>query len=95
MFHDDNQPDGDEHDADARLKRAVVASFSIAMTTPSTAIQTTFIDADREHQQHHRPAAAEAVKPLPQAERNTPRGSDVQLAKKNGTDAGTASGRRA
>ena len=52
----------------AREKRVVVLIFSIAITAPSAAIQIDVHHPDREHQQHHRPAAAEAIEPLAQAE---------------------------
>ena len=62
----------------------MVVIFSIVMTTPSAAIQTTFMAPTANITSIIAQQQPRQYSPCRRPSRNTPRGSVVQLAKKNG-----------
>src|SRR6187401_1704779 len=67
-FDNDDQSDGDEHDtgdaAEARGRAELLDCHDDAEDCHPDDVH----EPDREHQQHHRPAAAEAIQPLAQTD---------------------------
>ena len=81
--HHDPKPTATNTNTERSLNRGVVPIFSIVIAAPSAAIQTTFITPTANITASS-PSSSQDKEPCRNPSRNTPRGSVVQLAKKNG-----------